>query len=87
MTVSVNHDYPTLGALIAVDERNEPIKDVVIRIFNITEFEDGAGTPVAETITDSDGKWASPLSLADGRTWIIHFQKTGYGPVHEEITT
>lgn len=87
MTVSVNHDYPTPGALTAVDAKNDPLEDVVIRVFNLTEFEAGEGTPVAETITDGNGEWVDTLTLADSRTWIVHFQKTGYGPVHEEITT
>jgi hypothetical protein len=87
MTVPVNHDYPTPGALKAVDAQNEPLEDVVIRIFNMTEFNASTGTPVAETITDANGEWLATLPLADSRTWIIHFQKTGYGPVHEEITT
>jgi len=87
MTVAVNHDYPTSGALKAVDAQNEPLGDVVIRVFNMTEFEAAEGTSIAETITDSNGEWVDTLTLADSRTWIIHFQKTGYGPVHEEITT
>jgi len=87
MTVQVNHDYPEIGALKAVDERNDPIEGVTIRIFDMVEFEAGAGLPVAETVTDSSGEWVDTLSLADGRTWIIHFEKTGYGPVHEEVTT
>lgn len=87
MTVSVNHDYPTPGALKAVDAQNEPLEDVVIRIFNMTEFNASAGIPVAETITDSKGEWLATATLADAHTWIVHFQKTGYGPVHEEITT
>ncbi len=87
MTVQVNHDYPVVGALKAVDERNEPIERVSIRIFDMVEFEAGTGLPVAETVTDSAGEWVDTLTLDDGRTWIVHFQKTGYGPVHEEVTT
>lgn len=87
MTVQVNHDYPVEGALKAVDERNDPIDGVVIRIFDMTEFDAGVGVPVAETVTNSDGEWVDTLSLDGGRTWIVHFQKTGYGPVHEEVTT
>jgi len=87
MTVQVNHDYPEVGALKAVDERNDPLEGVTIRIFDMAEFESGVGLPVAETVTDSSGEWVNTLPLADGRTWIVHFEKTGYGPVHEEVTT
>ena len=87
MTVLVNHDYPETGMLKAVDERNAPIEGVRIRIFNMAEFTAATETPVAETVTDSNGEWVSALSLEDGRTWIVHFQKTGYGPTHEEVTT
>ena len=87
MSVLVNHDYPVAGALTAVDEQDLPLEDVEIRIFEMTPFLAGTATPIAETITDSAGEWVDTIPLDDGRTWIVHFQKVGYGPTHEEVTT
>ena len=87
MSVLVNQDYPEVGALRAVDERNNPIEGATVRVFDATAFFDGSATPIAETTTDADGNWVDTLSLEDARTWIVHFQKSGYGPVHEEVTT
>ena len=87
MSVTVNQDYPTPGALRAVDERNAPIEGVVIRVYDMTSFFAGTGTPIAETITDVAGNWIDDLLLEGARTWIVHFEKPGYGPTHEEITT
>jgi hypothetical protein len=87
MSVIVNQDYPTEGALRAVDERNDPIEGVAIRIYDHTAFFAGTGTPVAETITDAEGNWVDDIPLEGARTWVVHFQKSGYGPTHDEVTT
>jgi len=89
MTVMVNHNYPTIDALLVVNEAGDPIEGAEIRIFRYTAFEAGEiDTWEALTTTDEDGKWEDPIALDDGETWVVHIQKLSeYGPVHVEITT
>ena len=85
----VNHDYPLTDEMTVVNDVNEPIEDVTVRIYDHTAFFAGeVDTWVAETLTDADGKWIDPVELPDGQSWVVHFQKEGaYGPDHVEITT
>jgi len=76
MTVSVNHNYPHAGDLTVVDAKGVPIAGVEIRIFELEKFLAGeTGTWVADTFTDSMGEWVDSIDLADGHTWVVHFQK------------
>jgi len=88
-TVMVNHNYPGVDDMTVVDEVDEPIEGVVIRVFELTAFEAGdVDTWVAETLTDINGQWIDPIGLEAGHTWVVHFEKpTVYGPEHVEITT
>lgn len=89
MTVSVNHNYPHDGDLSVVAANGEPIESVEVRIFELEKFLAGeTNTWIAETLTDSNGEWVDTIDLADGHTWVVHFQKLGFvGPEHREITT
>ena len=89
MTVHVNHDYPHKGDLRVVAVDGTPVENVEIRIFELEKFLAGETTTwVAETTTDTDGNWLDTITLDDGRSWAIHFQKLGIvGPEHREIMT
>lgn len=85
----VNHDYPLENSMLVTDVEGNPIQDAYIRIFSLQAFEAGdVDTWEAQTLSDSEGKWVDPIVLEDGRSWVVHFSKpSGYGPVHQEITT
>ena len=85
----VNHDYPVSGALTVVDSENAPIEAAQIRIYDLTAFQAGVlSTWQAATSSDMEGKWVDPITLPDGRSWVVYMEKQNtYGPNHIEITT
>ena len=85
----VNHNFPLENSMLVTDLEGNPIQDATIRIFDLTAFEAGILDPwIAETTSDSEGKWVDPVVLPDGQSWVVHFQKLNdYGPEHKEITT
>jgi hypothetical protein len=89
VTVLVNHDFPHTGDLRVVDKFGEPLSGVEIRIFKLEKFLAGDTlTWEASTVTDTNGEWVDTISLADGQSWAVHFQKLSVGgPTHREIIT
>ena len=89
MTVMVNHNYPGADDMTVVDEEDNPIEGVVVRVFTLTAFQAGdVSSWVGETLTDINGQWVDPIGLDEGFTWVVHFEKpTVYGPEHKEIIT
>lgn len=85
----VNHDFPLENSLLVTDLEGNPIQDATIKIYTLTAFEAGVlSTWVADTLSDSEGKWVDAVELPDGESWVVHFQKLhDYGPEHREITT
>ncbi len=85
----VNQDYPGTDDMLVVDETNVPIEGAEIKVYDQTAFDAGVvASWEAMTVSDAAGKWVDPITLEDGRNWVVHFQKESvYGPVHIEITT
>ena len=85
----VNHDYPTAGNLIAVDDDTGlPIEGVTIRIYASDADPATDDEWVAATFTDPEGKWLEPVYLPEEFTWQVAFEKPTMYPLKVvEITT
>jgi hypothetical protein len=89
MAVMVNHNYPDTDDLRVVDVANEPVEGVVITVFTLANYAAGiVDTWVAQTDTDTNGRWTQPIDLDEAETYVVHFEKISeYGPTTIEITT
>lgn len=89
MAVMVNHNYPDADDLRVLAPNGDPIADVVITVFELVPYNAGiVDTWVGVSTTDIEGRWTAPISLSEGQTYIVHFEKpTMYGPSVLEITT
>ena len=89
MTVVVDHNYPVVDTLRAVDPSGDPVEGAVVRVFELVAFSaHHTDTWVGSTTTDIEGRWIDPITLPDAGSWVVHFEKySSYGPVHVEITT
>lgn len=57
------------------------IDNVEVTAFLASDFDAGVYTVRGRTVTRSDGRWAAPLRLNAGLTYVIRFQKVGvFGP-------
>ena len=86
-TVKVDHNYGSPGALRYQTAGGAPIEQAIIRVYTKAQFDQGeTGQPLAITMTDARGNWATPVSLTAGFTYTIVIAKEGlYGPNAVEI--
>jgi hypothetical protein len=80
--IVVNHDYPTAGNLLAVDEDTGlPIEGVVVKVHAEDANPATDTTWIADTVTDRDGKWVEPVYLPEEETWQVSFEKPTMYPL------
>lgn len=86
-TVKVDHNYGSPGALRYQTAAGSPVEQALIRVYTKTSFDQGeTDTPLAITMTNSQGNWVNPVSLTTGLTYVIQFAKEGlYGPDSVEV--
>lgn len=84
----VDHNYGSVDALRYVAASGPGIPDATIRIFRALEWDAGRRDASEYVVlTDSAGRWATPVWLEPGLDWVLVFEKRGsYGPDVRRIT-
>jgi hypothetical protein len=87
-TVGLTHNYGGVNNLQPVDPSGNPIEGVQIRVYFKTDYDANIlNNPIGVTLSDSKGQWGTPIFVAPGFDYVIHFEKPGeFGPSTINLT-
>jgi len=87
-TVGFTHDYGGVNALQPRDVGGAPVNACVVRVYTKADYDNKIlNAPVGTTSTDSVGAWLNTVFVSPGKTYTIHFSKTGvFNPATVEVT-
>jgi hypothetical protein len=80
--VKVDHDYGAADDFRYVAASGAGVAGAKVRVYAAPDFDAGrTDLAAAVTETDDDGRWAAPVFLEPGHTYVLHFSKeNAYGP-------
>jgi hypothetical protein len=86
-TVILDQDYGGTNELQPVDPDGSPLVAVQVRVWKKIDFDVGNfAATVGTTSTEALGKWAQPITVEAGFTYVIQFFKPGaFGPNTQEV--
>lgn len=87
--VLVNHDYGGPDNLRYVAPNGVGIDNGTIQCFTNTDYYSGKmtrGYVIAETTTDSVGRWTRPMALDPGEYVLVFFKQGSYAPTIVPLT-
>lgn len=81
-TVKIDHDYPLADAMAYFSPGGSPIPAAQVRIYRQSDYASGnLAAPVGITLTTAAGKWANPVLVLPGYSYVAVFAKEGeFGP-------
>jgi hypothetical protein len=82
----VDQDYGGAEALSFKTSGGAGIGDAKILAYLKSEYDVGTYTVRAQTVTDDNGAWESPMYLDSGLVYTLVYKHPGYALVTEEVT-
>jgi hypothetical protein len=86
-TVMVNHDTNIPDSLRYIKQNGEPVNGATVVIYLKSEFlQDQFTNPIGTTVTLPDGRWANPIPVQAGDTYIVKLHAPGIaGPDYVDL--